>query len=73
MNDLWVISLFAIPIAFLLFLLTVQKHYLERRVKRLKAKLDEANIKYDVALLGFDPVECEECHLPGDCPLCGAE
>ncbi len=21
---------------------------------------------------GFDPLECAECHLPGDCPLCGA-
>jgi len=20
---------------------------------------------------GFDPEECSECHLPGDCPLCG--
>jgi len=79
MNDLWVISLLAIPIALLLFALIVQNRYLERRAKRLKAKLDEANIKldeanikYDVALLGFDPLECDECHLPGDCPLCGA-
>jgi len=22
---------------------------------------------------GFDPDECRECHLPGDCPLCGAK
>ena len=21
---------------------------------------------------GFDPVECRDRHLPGDCPLCGA-
>ena len=21
---------------------------------------------------GVDPDECDECHLPGDCPLCGA-
>lgn len=22
---------------------------------------------------GFSPNECNEYHLPGDCPLCGAE
>lgn len=22
---------------------------------------------------GFSPIECEEFHLPGDCPLCGAQ
>ena len=79
MTDLWVLSLLGIPIAFLFFVLIVQKHYLERRVKRLEAKLgeanrglEEANRRCDVSLLGFDSVECDECHLPGDCPLCGA-
>lgn len=22
---------------------------------------------------GFDPDECSELHLPGDCPLCGGK
>ncbi len=22
---------------------------------------------------GYDPWDCENVHLPGDCPLCGAE
>lgn len=22
---------------------------------------------------GYDPDECAECHLPGDCPLCGGK
>jgi len=22
---------------------------------------------------GFDPDECEQSHLPGDCPLCGGQ
>jgi len=80
MNDMWVLSLLAIPIACLIFVLTVDNYYLRRRVKRLRAKLDEAkricdeaNQRYDVTLLGFDPIECEEYHLQGDCPLCGGE
>lgn len=28
--------------------------------------------KLDMKLIGFDRDECKECHLPGDCPLCGA-
>lgn len=28
--------------------------------------------KLDLKLSGFDEEECRECHLPGDCPLCGA-
>jgi len=80
MNDIRVLSLLAMPITFLFFVLIVENRYLKRRIKRLKAKLDEADIKldeantkYKVALLGFDPMECDECHLSGDCPLCGAE
>lgn len=22
---------------------------------------------------GLSQIECDECHLPGDCPLCGAK
>lgn len=72
MNDLWVLSLLAIPIAFWLWVLAVENRYLDRRVERLQAKLDKANLQREAAFLGCDPVECEECHLPGDCPLCGA-
>lgn len=80
MNDLWLLSLLAMPIGLLIFVLIIQRRYLKRRVQRLQAKLeeakrmcDEANRRYDVTLLGFDPVECEEHHLRGDCPLCGAD
>ena len=79
MNDIWWVLGLAMPIAFLLFVLIIENRYLKRRVKRLQAKLgeakricDEANRRYDVTLLGFDPIECEEHHLAGDCPLCGA-
>jgi len=80
MNDLWVLSFLAIPIAFLLFMLIEQNRYLKRRIKRSERQLDEANLKCEAAELkceatfsGFDPIECEECHLPGDCPLCGTK
>lgn len=80
MNDMWVLSLLAIPIAFLFFVLIEQYRYLKRRIKRLQTELDEAKLKHEAAKLkfeatfsGFDPIECEECHLPGDCPLCGAK
>ena len=33
------------------------------------AKTDTAGEPSDI----YDPVECTECHLPGDCPLCGAK
>ena len=72
MNDIWVLSLLAIPIAFWLWVLALENRYLNRRVERLQAKLDKANLQREAAFLGFDPIECEECHLPGDCPLCGA-
>lgn len=29
--------------------------------------------RLDLKSLGFDEEECREHHLPGDCPLCGAE
>jgi len=80
MSDIWLISGLTAPLAFLILVLVIENRYLKRRVERLTAKLDgvnlkldEANQRYDVSLLGFDPIECEEHHLPGDCPLCGAE
>lgn len=41
----------------------------------LRAQRREKEIfrKLDLKLIGLNKEECEECHLPGDCPLCGAE
>ena len=72
MNDIWWVLVLAIPIACLLFVLIVDNYYLRRRVKRLRADLDKVNLRCEATLRDYDPIECEECHLPGDCPLCGA-
>lgn len=72
MNDLWVLLLSAIPIGCLIAALVVENRDLRRRIERVTAKLDKANLRCEAAFIGCDPIECEECHLPGDCPLCGA-
>lgn len=71
MNDIWWLLLGAIPIACLVFVVSIENRYLRRRVERLQAKLDESNLRHKAILLDYDFIECEECHLPGDCPLCG--
>ncbi len=73
MNDLWVLSFGAIPIGLLIAAVVIENRYLKRRVERLQAKLDKANLRCEAAFIGCDPIECEECHLPDDCPLCGAK
>jgi len=42
------------------------------RERREKEQL-EIERKFKVTDYGYDPKECAECHLPGDCPLCGGE
>lgn len=41
----------------------------------IKSQKKEAALfrKLDLKLAGFDEEECKDHHLPGDCPLCGAE
>ena len=38
--------------------------------KPTKYSLDEA---LELRMRGFYPLECENSHMPGDCPLCGAK
>jgi len=46
-----------------------------RRRDREKREREQAEIEQQLKITdyGYDLKECEECHLPGDCPLCGAE
>lgn len=41
-----------------------------RKEKRL---FDELDRKVYLQACGYDEKECLENHLPGDCPLCGAD
>ena len=44
--------------------------------QRITRYFDRSNAKIskyiDAIERDFDPIECRENHLPGDCPLCGA-
>ena len=40
--------------------------------QKVAAKIVEREDYLNAIELGFDPNECEDSHLPGDCPLCGA-
>lgn len=51
-------------------LITLVSFKMGLRAQRKEKELFE---KLDLKLCGLDKEECEECHLPGDCPLCGAE
>ena len=42
------------------------------REKREREQL-ETEKQTKSTIYGWDYKECEECHLPGDCPLCGGE
>jgi len=44
----------------------------KRRARKQREK-ELAEKQLDLTAYGYDLKECEECHLPGDCPLCGAE
>lgn len=63
------------PPACVIFMLVVECRYLRRRVKRLETKLEQMRMVRDWInkQTEYDAAECEEHHLPGDCPLCGAE
>lgn len=47
----------------------------KRRAERERCEREATESKGNMFWLarGLDPRECGECHLPGDCPLCGAE
>ena len=48
---------------------------LDIRLRRERQKVKQEKEKPTFLFIdyGYDPKECEECHLPGDCPLCGAD
>jgi len=56
-------------------LLSVRSYWIAERHDRRRIEREEIEDEYKAHLkqCGFTPDECEECHLPGDCPLCGAE
>ena len=73
MDEIWYVLLILLPIACLLFVLFVDNYYLRRRVKRLRKGFDYLRDGNDLMKKrGFDPAECADSHLAGDCPLCGA-
>ena len=47
----------------------------DKEIMRLERELSEAKRKLENPLLeyGLDGLECENYHLSGDCPLCGAK
>lgn len=77
--------LFAVPwcVGMTTMIYTLIFHFRERRLrKELLRRADEVPMSlrrgaYQLYGYGIDgnmaAIECNECHLPGDCPLCGAE
>lgn len=49
----------------------LKRYWKIHREKKHQAKVDALDTLLWVR--DFDPEECRECHLPGDCPLCGAK
>lgn len=49
----------------------------EERIRKIQQQVAMDIIERENILnaieIGYDPRECQECHLPGDCPLCGAK
>ena len=43
-----------------------------KKIRKLQAELEHTKHNRYIRELGFDPDECSDIHLPGDCPLCGA-
>lgn len=79
MSDVYFVLLILVPIGCLISILWVDNYYLRRRIKRLRIKLTEKQRQSEpkkehnsLLIAGYDPIECAELHLPGDCPLCGA-
>ena len=58
----------------IIFVLTVDT-WLRSGRRRDREKREREQIEVEQRLkidnCGYDPKECDECHLPGDCPLCG--
>lgn len=77
MSEIWWVLLIIIPLACLIVLLSIDNHYQGRRIERLKQKIERQKLEIDgiksALRCEFDPIECEEVHLPNDCPLCGAD
>ena len=45
---------------------------MNKKIKRLETEIGHTKHGRYVRELGYDLDECEDCHLPNDCPLCGA-
>lgn len=74
MSEIWWVLIILFPFLCLIFILSVDNYYLRRRVNRLRSRFEYLWNGNDLMKgYGFDPAECAESHLPGDCPLCGAE
>lgn len=43
----------------------------QKKIRVLEAEIRHTKHNQYFRELGYDPDECEDCHLPGDCPLCG--
>jgi len=68
-----------VVVPFMVFVLIDERRMRRRHRDRDIKRAEEAEAKAAAAYYsrwlayGLDPVECEEFHLPGDCPLCGAD
>lgn len=64
-----VIAIWGLMQAHLAWVLAKQeRRRIERSIPKIEAKYKPTYLEQ----CGYSPKECEECHLPGDCPLCGA-
>lgn len=57
----------------LILFLSLEAHFRHERRKKRKAQEKEKQDRILLLDRDFDVKECIEHHLPGDCPLCGAE
>ena len=44
---------------------------LRRKIRHLETRIKHYAEHNYLRDYGYDSDECEDCHLPGDCPLCG--
>jgi len=63
------LGIFIMGFAFGVALTILLALIVEKRVRR--ERQERKQLYFDD--YGYDPKECEECHLPGDCPLCGGK
>lgn len=74
MNEIWYVLMILFPLLWLIFVLSMDNHYLRQRVKRLRIRFEYLREGNDLMKKhGFDPAECANSHLAGDCPLCGSD